>query len=127
MSILAVLRPGAELFNQRRFFEAHEAWEPVWLAEPPEQRLLVQGLIQTAAAFYKLEQGAPRGAAKLLEQALSKLRLWRERDPGLGLSSLLPALETWLAIARTLEAEHRTEFDRAKLPTLPIAPLAAGN
>jgi uncharacterized protein len=67
------LEEGRDLFNERRFFEAHEAWEEAWLVEEGPARLRLQGLIQIAAGFHKAGQGAPLGCARLLEAGLEKL------------------------------------------------------
>lgn len=49
---------GVELFNQGLFWEAHEAWEKIWLSDRcPRMR----GMIQYAAALVKLRQGNLRG------------------------------------------------------------------
>ena len=65
---------GRALFNDRRFFEAHEAWEEAWLREEGELRLLLQGLIQTAAALHKTARGDhPSGCVRLLEWGLAKI------------------------------------------------------
>jgi predicted metal-dependent hydrolase len=75
VSIAELVREGARLFDEGRFFEAHEAWEAHWLVEKDEpRRLLLQGLIQIAAAFHKLvEKDAPESAASLYEKGLAKL------------------------------------------------------
>jgi predicted metal-dependent hydrolase len=65
---------GRALFNDRRFFQAHEAWEEAWLHEEGELRLLLQGLIQIAASFYKTSRGDHAGGCvRLLNWGLEKL------------------------------------------------------
>ncbi len=61
------------LFNAGRFFEAHEKWEEVWLAESGPAKRLLQGLIQIAAGFLKAESGNAGGAVRLLEAGVAKL------------------------------------------------------
>ena len=77
------------LHNEGEYYEAHEAWESIWLDEPNDEwRLFVQGLIQVTSAFHKLfGQRAPGGASRLLARGLEKLDkflptiwAWR-RDP----------------------------------------------
>ena len=74
-TIAELVSEGARLFDDRRFFEAHEAWEARWLVETDEtRRLLLQGLIQIAAAFHKLvDKSAPEPAASLFAKGLAKL------------------------------------------------------
>lgn len=54
---LPLLRPdlvhGAELFAAGEWYEAHEAWEGVWMTTTGEERHFVQGLILLAAALHK--------------------------------------------------------------------------
>jgi uncharacterized protein len=71
----AQLESGAALYARGEYFEAHEAWEELWLSLDGGPRLFVQGLIQVAAACHKaFAQEQPRGCVKLLETALEKLR-----------------------------------------------------
>jgi predicted metal-dependent hydrolase len=73
-SISSALSAGAALHARGEFFEAHEAWEELWLSLDGEPRLFVQGLIQVTAACHKaFAQVQPRGCVKLLESALDKL------------------------------------------------------
>ncbi len=43
---------GITLFNEGKFWHAHEAWEEVWRRHPEPERLFFQGLIQSAAAYH---------------------------------------------------------------------------
>ncbi len=74
-TVAELVAEGARLFDERRFFDAHEAWEARWLVETDEmRRLLLQGLIQIAAAFHKLvDKDAPGPAASLFAKGLAKL------------------------------------------------------
>ena len=49
------LQRGIALFNQQRFFDAHEALEDAWRASEGEMRLLLQGLTQAAVALHLAE------------------------------------------------------------------------
>lgn len=44
---------GARLFNAGEWWEAHEAWEAVWMTATGERRMFVQALILLAAALHK--------------------------------------------------------------------------
>jgi len=99
------LARGAKLFNQGKHWEAHEAWEELWLALDDEPKLFVQGLIQAAAAGHKaFVQFQPRGCVKLLASALEKLErappdfLGLETAPFiLGLRRMQAEAARWLA------------------------------
>jgi len=66
---------GVDLFNQFYFWEAHEAWESLWATAPrdSDQRLLLQGLIQIAAALLKVHGAVLAGAQSLSHDGMEKL------------------------------------------------------
>lgn len=64
---------GIRLFNAGKYFEAHEAWEEIWMRSSGEARLFFQMLIQSAVCFHHYEGGNARGATGLYERVLEKL------------------------------------------------------
>ncbi|GGK41589.1 hypothetical protein GCM10008955_39250 [Deinococcus malanensis] len=44
---------GVALFNAGHWWEAHEAWEPLWLQAAGAERHFLQGVILLAAALHK--------------------------------------------------------------------------
>jgi uncharacterized protein len=67
------LLEGIALFNEGRFWHAHEAWERRWLACDGDEKLFLQGLIQLAAAWHHVQRGTLSGAVRLFDAALEKL------------------------------------------------------
>ena len=65
---------GRDAFNQGDYYEAHELWESVWNVVDAPLRTWVQGLIQVATAFHKLQNGRDDVCAILLRKALPKLK-----------------------------------------------------
>ena len=67
LSKTAAFRAGFRYHDAGFYWEAHEAWEPVWQALPPNsaERQFVQGLIQLANAELKLRMMRPRAARRL--------------------------------------------------------------
>jgi len=108
-------RRGLECFNQRRFFECHEALEAIWLEEPDAEKPFYQGLIQVAAGFHQFfEKRNPKGALSLLHAGAEKLRRYPPGHHGLDLAALLAALDPWLDhLARTAPGEP------PPVPTIP--------
>ncbi len=80
---------GVRLFNERHFFEAHEALEEVWHREHGEPRLFLQGLIQVCAGFHHFQNGNARGAAELLQRGADKMRRYPRQYLGLDTGQLL--------------------------------------
>lgn len=62
---------GWRLLAGGYYWEAHEAWEPVWQRATPNsrERLLVQAVIQLANALLKRQIGRERAAGRLLDHA----------------------------------------------------------
>ncbi len=82
------MQEGAALFNAGRFFDCHEVWEDVWNAQPPSERIFLQGLIQVAVGCEHFRRNNLRGAASLLEQGLRKIRKYGPRHRGVRLAQL---------------------------------------
>jgi predicted metal-dependent hydrolase len=64
---------GIHDFNSRKFWEAHEAWETLWLSAESDLEQFLQGLIQVAAAYHHVQRGTYRGAPRLFAAGLKRL------------------------------------------------------
>lgn len=66
---------GVDLFNHGCYWEAHEAWEDLWLPLPKEDllRVFTQGLIQASAALLKIRLQQPRPAESIWSRGKSRL------------------------------------------------------
>ena len=89
-----VLRRGADLFDQRLFWEAHEVWEEVWRrrAGQPDRDFL-KGIIQGAAGMWHAIQGNYPGAVSVLRRAVAYLAPYRPSREGIDVEALSAALE----------------------------------
>src|SRR5260370_42668552 len=64
---------GIDLYNQREFHAAHDAWEERWLGPVGrDEKLFLQALIQSAVAFHHLELGRPGAARQIYLAAKEK-------------------------------------------------------
>lgn len=115
------LRQGVEEFNNERFFEAHEAWEHVWLASSGAEKRFLQGIIQIAAAFHHYQRGNWNGACSLLEAGLGRLRDAPATHAGIAVGALCRAAREW---AEALQQGR--DPGKARLPKISAAP-TAGN
>lgn len=88
---------GIRLFNSREFFEAHEAWEMLWLPAPEPDKTFLQGIIQVAAAFFHFFRGNRVGAESLLRRGRDKLAQFPSDYRGLRLDELRGELHRWHA------------------------------
>lgn len=67
---------GWSLYEARLFFDAHEAWERLWLRSAGPERRFVQGLIQLTAGCHLLfEKGRRGGGLANLRKAARSLSL----------------------------------------------------
>ena len=77
----ALLEAGAALFDEAKFWHAHEAWEDLWnnlkrRAASEHEILLVQGLIQTAALLLHHQRRNVGGVEKQWAKLQPKLQGW---------------------------------------------------
>lgn len=90
-----LLAEGIEHFNSRRFWEAHESWEAIWLESAEPDKTFLQGLIQLTAACHHFRRGTLSGGIRLFDAAAEKLGGYSEgcmgvsRTRALGLARLL--------------------------------------
>lgn len=89
---------GVDLFNYGYYWEAHEAWEAVWVAagRTTSAARFVQGLIKLAAAGVKAREGRKEGvrrhtarAQELIEGARSANEPERRATCGLAIDDVL--------------------------------------
>jgi pSer/pThr/pTyr-binding forkhead associated (FHA) protein len=64
---------GIKHFNERRYYDAHEVWEEIWLRSSEETRLFYQMLIQAAVGLHHYERGNTRGARGMHTNVSEKL------------------------------------------------------
>jgi uncharacterized protein len=86
---------GIALFNSEEFFQAHEVWEELWLAEAEPERTFLQGLIQAAAAFHHYIRGNFSGAQSLLASAALKLQRFPVEHRGIASGQLRDQVVWW--------------------------------
>ncbi|MDB5341051.1 MAG: hypothetical protein JWN70_6670 [Planctomycetaceae bacterium] len=92
---------GRRLFNAGYYWEAHEAWEGVWIAAGRSGLVadFVKGLIKLAAAGVKVREGSAVGAQRHLARAEELFLLTVSR-----LSEPTSELERLLIVVRSLAA-----------------------
>ena len=103
---------GCQLYMVGFFWEAHEAWEPVWMHAPPNShaRALMQGLIQLANACLKIRMARLHAARRLL--AMSRAHVEEAgSDPVMGLDpTTLHAQISALEASATLDLTARPDI-----------------
>jgi len=96
-----------ELFNEQKFYEAHEVLEHLWLKDRQGPNgAFFKGLIQLAGAFVHLQKNRPQPAASLFKLALANLEKYPEVHEDLNLKGVCGLIKHWLG-----------ELERTKLQT----------
>lgn len=67
---------GFELFDARKYFEAHEALENAWRAEPGPLRDLYRAVLQVGVGYYHIQQENYTGALKMFRRSRAWLDLF---------------------------------------------------
>ena len=80
---------GCGLFDEGKFWHAHESWEDLWSDYYLEDRKFVQGLIQLAVSFVHLGRGNMNGAKSLLNKCSEKFRIYSGVHRGINVEHLL--------------------------------------
>jgi hypothetical protein len=75
-------REGVDLFNAGYYWEAHEAWEAVWVAAGRRGAGadFLKALIKLAAGGVKIREGTPAGARRHLRRALELFETVTQRS-----------------------------------------------
>lgn len=107
-----------ELFNERDFYECHEVLEDLWMETSGEERPYYQGLIQTATAFYHLENGNATGARKLFTSGLDYLKPYPDHYKGFDLGAYRAVCSQWLDLAKRKMQGETIEIDSDTFPVL---------
>lgn len=111
---------GIALFNQTRWFEAHELLEQAWLAEPTNLRRLYQGILQIGVALHHARNGNQRGALTLLDRGMSHLAPFEPAALGIDITRLV---RDATAARRALAAPGGlTAYDFTRAPKVHLAP-----
>jgi predicted metal-dependent hydrolase len=114
---------GVLFFNRQDFFEAHEAWESIWLAEAGPEKKFYQALIQAAVALYHFGNGNVRGARKLYHSSRNYMEAYGSPYLGLDTASFWRQMERcFAALLASEEPDRSIELDEELIPTIALDP-----
>jgi hypothetical protein len=89
------LHHGIRLFNDAKFFDAHEVLEDVWRESPHAEKKFFQGLVQVAVAFHHHSTGNLVGMRSVLNRAMGNLEKCPPNFHEVDIGQLLVALAQW--------------------------------
>ena len=85
-----------KLFNDQKWYEAHDAFEDIWNGLNGDERQIVQGILQVAVSQFHLSKGNSNGATILLGEGLGRIKTRTTIDLGVDLQSFCDSLKTLL-------------------------------
>jgi predicted metal-dependent hydrolase len=105
---------GVTLFNEGKFWNAHEAWEEVWRRHQEDERLFFQGIIQLAAAYHHLcLKKSFRSLVNNFAKSYEIIKIFRPEYLGIAIEPVLLAIEAGRKEAETLGPDHFDRFNQA--------------
>lgn len=115
---------GIDLYNQREFHAAHDAWEERWLGEcGPQEKLFLQAMIQSAVAFHHLEIGRPGAARRMYQMSREKFaRLGTRIFMSLDLEDYQAQLDRALSWLETVPDPRELEQPEIVPPVIRLVP-----
>jgi len=104
-------RNGLSLFNQGRYFEAHEELELAWKDERGTVRRLYQGILEAGVMYLHIRRRNYNGALKVYGRSMKWLKDWPEICRGTDVGQLRKDMDAAAAEVRRLGPTRMSEFD----------------
>ena len=96
------------LFNDQKWYEAHDAFEDIWNTVDGDQRQVIQGILQVSVSQFHLSKGNLNGATILLGEGLGRIKTRTNINLGIDLQSFCKCLEDLL---RKLQYKEKLNED----------------
>ena len=81
------------LFNNQKWYEAHDAFEDIWNTVDGDERQIIQGILQVSVSQFHLSKGNLNGATILLGEGLGRIKNRTNIDLGIDLVSFCKCLD----------------------------------
>ena len=81
------------LFNNQKWYEAHDAFEDIWNTLDGDERQIIQGILQVSVSQFHLSKGNLNGATILLGEGLGRIKNRTKINLGIDLDSFCQSLE----------------------------------
>ena len=103
------------LFNNKKWYEAHDAFEDIWNNLDGDKRQIIQGILQVSVSQFHLSKGNINGATILLGEGLGRIKNRTNIDLGVDLESFCKCLEELL-----IKLQYKIELHEKDKPYLII-------
>ena len=104
---------GLKLFNEGKFFEAHEELETAWRDETGEIRNLYKGILQVAVAYLHITRENYEGAVKVYGRSLKWLKDWPDVCRGIQVKKFRDDAEVVIRELEKLGKENIGRFNKS--------------
>lgn len=111
-----------ELFNQRDFYDCHEALEELWLDYFGPDRRFYQGLIHLATAYQLLWRDRLPGSKARFASTINYLADYPEQHLGLDLKEVRENAKLWLSRLENDPSYSATKYNDSEVPFLELDP-----
>ncbi|MBI2332793.1 MAG: DUF309 domain-containing protein [Chloroflexi bacterium] len=102
---------GLQLFNEGKYFEAHEELEAAWRSETSAVRDLYRGILQIAVTYLHITRGNYDGAVKVYRRSLKWTQGWNAVCRGVNIKKLREDAENIMKEVTRLGKERIGDFD----------------
>ena len=106
-------KDALNLFNNQKWYEAHDAFEDIWNNLDGDERQIIQGILQVSVSQFHLSKGNLNGATILLGEGLGRIKTRTNINLGIDLESFCKCLESLLK--KLQYREDLTENDKPYL------------
>ena len=90
------LSNALNLFNNQKWYEAHDAFEDIWNTLDGDERQIIQGILQVSVSQFHLSKGNLNGATILLGEGLGRIKNRTNINLGIDLQTFCKCLEELL-------------------------------
>jgi len=101
------------LFNNQKWYEAHDAFEVIWNTLDGDERQIIQGILQVSVSQFHLSKGNLNGATILLGEGLGRIKNRTNINLGIDLKTFCICLEDLLR-----KLQYREELNENDKPYL---------
>ncbi len=110
---------GINLFNDKKFYEAHESWEELWTEFNLDDALLIQGLIQLSVAYFHITNINLKGSKNLFNKSLPKLEKFKlKNNRNINIQEIIDIAE--IALQKVILIKNVNDFDWNMVPKIRI-------
>ena len=110
---------GINLFNDKKFYEAHESWEELWTEFNLDDALLIQGLIQLSVAYFHITNINLKGSKNLFNKSLPKLEKFKlKNNRSINVQEIIDTAE--IALQKVISIKNVNDFDWNMVPKIKI-------